>query len=316
MHWIKRNLFLAIGGLVALALLAGGGYYVYSGIGMDNELKGGVESTRSKLNTLYGMDPFPHATNIATAKAEAAKVNAAVAKSQKHFAAVPVEKMDTLKFRTLRDSTLGELRRQAKQASVKLPTDDYAFSFETQRRRFEFGPGTFPGVPEQMMEIKELCKVLFDARINQLGNIRRARVSEDDRRSSNGGDYLDRVLDNATLTAVQAESHPYEVTFFSFSSELAAVLNGMERAPYGFVTKAVMVEPEDARMADAGGAAMAGVTQPVPVAQPLRPPRPGPRPNPAAAAAAAGNPVHLLKEKRLKITMLVYAIKPAPSSGR
>ena len=40
MLWIKRNLFLAISGLVALALLAGGSFYVYSGLGRNNELSG------------------------------------------------------------------------------------------------------------------------------------------------------------------------------------------------------------------------------------------------------------------------------------
>ena len=210
------------------------------------------------------MDPFPHATNIAAAKAEAAKLQAAVAKAHKFFAPVPVERMTPREFLTLRNTTLDLLRNLAAQAQIKLPKEAYAFSFETQRSRSEFGPGTFPAVPEQLMEIKALCLLLYEARINQIGNIRRARVSEDDRRSSNAGDYLERMLDNVLVTPAQAESHHYEFTFFCFSTELAAVINGLERSPHGFIPKAIMVEPEDSRMADAGGPVMAAAETPPP----------------------------------------------------
>ena len=194
MLWIKRNLFMAIVGFVGLALLGGGGFYVYSGLGRNTELKAEVEAQRTRLNDLYKQEVFPHATNIATAKAETAKFHAEVGKSLKFFTPVPSGKVDARAFSRLRDNTLDELRGLAMKAGVKLPADLYAFSFQTQKPKTEFAPDTFPLVPEQMVEIKALCQILFEARINQIGNIRRARVSLDDRhfaaRSGPGGRNL------------------------------------------------------------------------------------------------------------------------------
>jgi outer membrane murein-binding lipoprotein Lpp len=326
MLWIKRNLFLAVSGLVALALLAGGGYYVYSGWAKNEELSVEVQATRTKLNDIYKLDVFPQTTNIAAAKAEAAKLRAEVAKVQKLFTPVPTERVDNRAFRTMRDTILDELRNLAAKSSVKLPVSEgYAFSFQTQKLRTEFSPDTFPGVPEQMMEIKALCMILFEARVNQISNIRRARVSRDDRSGSNGSDYLDsRVLGNDIIMAAQSAIHPYELTFFSFTSELATVMNGLEKSTHGFVLKALMVEPDvsapgaGAGLNNPGGVeGVAGVAPP-PRPRPPRFPPPGTGqparplvPAPGVRPPANDKPVYVLKEKRLKVTMLVYAIKPS-----
>lgn len=323
MLWIKRNLFLAVGGVAALALLAVGVMYVLGGLNKNKVLSEEVEGTRTRLNNIYNSpDPFPHATNISAAKAESAKLAAAVTKTKQHFKPVPAEKVDVRAFRQMRDKTIDDLRESARQAGTRLPSATYAFSFETQKLKTDFGPGTFPAVPEQMMEVKELCAILFGARVNQLGNIRRARVSADDRASTIGGDYLTPVHANQTLTAVSptAEQHPYELTYYCFSTELAQVLNAMARSPFGFTVKALMVEPESGQLADAGGGAMAAAELPPPVRPPaggqgpFTPPgarrgQPPPRGVQPPPKPASDRPVVLLKEKRLKVTMLVYAIK-------
>jgi hypothetical protein len=326
MLWIKRNLFLAIGGLVALLLLAGGGYYVYSAIGRNTELSAEVEATRTKLNDLYKLDPFPHATNITAAKTETARLNVEIAKGQKLFAAVATERVDARGFTRMRDTTLDELRTLAMKAQIALPVEGYAFSFQTQRSRSEssLAPDTFPLVPQQLMEIKALCLILYDARINQIANIRRARVSRDDYNAGNASDYLSPILANAVVTEAEAASHPYEFTFFCFTAELAAVLNGIQHSPSGFVVKAMMVEPDSsAPGALIGNPGAAPVPVPQPGIQPPRPRRPNPlNPAPAQPVRPAGavapvrnaandRPIHVLKEKRLKVTMLVYAIKPS-----
>ena len=97
-------------------------------------------------------------------------------------------------------------------------------------------------------------------------------------------------------------------------------MNGLERSPYGFVLKAIMVEPDASApgfAADPGGA-VGGQPQPGVVRPPPRPrfnTAPPPRPAPGGAAVVRppvnDKPIHVLKEKRLKVTMLVYAIKPA-----
>lgn len=319
MVWIKRNLLLAVSGLVGLILIGFGTYLVMGGLARNKQLTDDVEATRNRANTLYEANPFPSETNIAKAKQETDSLRAAIARAHKHLAAVPVDKMDPKRFMVWRDESLSELREGARRAGTELPASDYSFSFATQRGKTQFSPDTLPHVPEQMAEVKAMCMMLFEARVNRIGNIRRARVSTDDKNSSNASDYTDpTVLEVVTDSTSQMVSSPYEFTFYSFSAEVADVLNRLHRSPHGFLVKAIQVEPEDGKMADAFGPAFAAVNLPTPTTPPpprFRPPPPNPN-RPAVAApvtrpSLSDRPVHLLKEKRLKVTLLIYAIKPA-----
>ena len=134
------------------------------------------------------------------------------------------------------------------------------------------------------------------------------------------------MLEVVTDPAGQMISSPYEVTFYSFTVELADALIRLRRAPNGFLVKAIQVEPEDSKMAEAPVPTPVATTLPVappgtpqtPIEGRSRIPRPPPptptRPAPAPAAGRpqpSDKPVRLLREKRLKITLLVYALKPA-----
>jgi hypothetical protein len=114
------------------------------------------------------------------------------------------------------------------------------------------------------------------------------------------------------------------VTFGCLSSELAAVLQGLAESPNGFLVKAIHVEPA----AEAG--AVPGTNPGSPLPGPNNPPPGGPvrqrppggpnqpppanRPPPTVTptvqrGGAADKPILLLKERRLKVTLLIYAIK-------
>src|SRR6266542_1718161 len=198
MLWIKRNLFLALGGLVA-ALLLGAGIVYFLGAKLKNEkLEEDIAQTTNTLNTLYNAPVFPGATNIDTARRETDKLQAAVAQMQKLFAPVPAEKVTGLAFRSYRDNTLAVLHHLADQAGITLPSKTYAFSFQTQKDKTDFKEGTFPAIPQQMAEVKALCQVLFDAHVDPLVNLRRSRVSKDDEESNATSDYhLLKVETNA-----------------------------------------------------------------------------------------------------------------------
>jgi hypothetical protein len=324
MLWFKRNLFLAVGGLVALALLGYGVWILISGIQRNSELEGQVEETKTRLNNLYNSpEPFPSSNNIDTAKKEAEKLRDAAAKSKKYFGRVPVEKVTGLSFRTYRDNTIDELRRMAAAAPAELPNKAYAFSFTVQKEKAEFSPSTYPMVPEQMAEVKAICSLLFDARVSRLGNLRRAKVSDEDIRAG-GTDYNNLLIETNTLA--QVVTSPYEITFHSYSSDLAQVMTAFRKSPFGLVVKAVQVEPEEGMKADAPGspppqpestprlptARQPRQVPPNPTVQgrpPLQPP-PNPLPYPGARRAAADRPTILLNEKRLKVTVLLYVVKP------
>jgi|SRR6185503_2255795 hypothetical protein len=317
MVWIKRNLALVVSGLVGLVLIGFGTYLVLGGLARNKELSEEVERTRNRASVHYDANPFPSQTNIAMAKQEMETLRAGISRAQKHFSPVPLEKMDIKRFMAWRDETLNELRLAAKHAGTDLPSDRYPFSFATQRDRTQFGPNTLPHVAEQMAEVKALCMMLFDARVNRIGNIRRAKVSDDDKNSSFGSDYTTAgVLDVMNDPAGHMVSHPYEFTFYSFTTELAEVLNRLQRSTNGFLLKAIQVEPEDKTdaIASAPPVNLQNPERPVP---PVRrsPPPPGATnrvaaPPPVARPTANDRPVTLLKEKRLKVTMLIYATRP------
>ena len=313
MLWIKRNLFLAAGGLIALLVLLGGLYYLWSGIQRNGELDEKVTENQTKLNGFYNSpDPFPSRNNIDLAKAEIEKLRQAAARSRKYFAPLPVEKMTALQFRSFRDVTLDGLRRAADTADTKLPNNGYTFSFLAQNGQTQFSPGTFPLVPEQMTELKAICETLFKASARQIGNIRRARVSDEDAKAG-GTDYLS--LGIITNVEAQVITSPYEVTFYGFSGSLAQIMTALARAPYGVVIKAIQVEGEDAsKVADAGGLPAQGVAGVTPAGPPLAR-QPG-RPLPPGAAGLRPPPggarrtQTILDEKPFKVTLLLYVVKP------
>ena len=318
MVWIKRNLVLVVSGLVGLVLIGLGTYLVLSGLARNKELSEEVEVTRTRASQLYDANPFPGQTNIDTARKEMESLRASIGKAQRHLSPVPLEKMDLKRFMAFRDETLNELRVAAKRAGTALPDDRYAFSFATQRDRTQFSKD-FLHVAEQMAEVRVLSMMLFDARVNRIGNIRRAKASDDDRSSTFASDYT--ALDVMPDAAGHMVSHPYEFTFYCFSTEVADVLNRLERSTNSFLLKAIQVEPEDSKNTEGVGAPQilpgSERTSPPPPPRPRFPQPPSTNrvvtpvpPRPTAAAAGNDRPVTLLKEKRLKVTLLIYATRP------
>lgn len=318
MLWIKRNLFLAVGGLVALGLLGGGVYYFLSAQGRKKAIVEEWEANKADMDRLQAQKPYPSPDNIKRAKEETDKLRGAVGQLHRFFTPVPTEKVTGVAFQSYRDNTLAELHRMAEQAKTTLPGRKYAFSFETQQPKTTFGDGTFPAIPEQMATVKSLCKVLFDAHVDPLINIRRARVSKDDEISNAASDYL--ALNIETNTEIGTVSSPYELTFGCLSSDLASVLQGLAASQHGFIVKVIHVEPaaQPAAGAPAGnppvGPNPPGPRPRVPGQPPAAgriatPPAGAPAAAPAARAGAADRPIVLLKENRLKVTLLIYVIK-------
>ena len=289
------------GNMVAALLLGGGVYYFLSAQQRNKAIEEELETNKSELNRLQGQVSFPSTANIATAKQEAEKLRAAVGQLHKFFAPVPAEKVTGVAFRAYRDNTLAELQNMAAQAETELPSANYAFSFETQKTKVDFLDGTFPAIPEQMAEVRALSRILFDAHVNPLINVRRARVSKDDEESSANSDYL--ALQVETNINSGTVSSPYEVTFGCLSSEIASVLQALAKSQHGFIVKTIHVEPaiETGTNAPAGEPNRAGTQQPVR--------RRGYQAPVVTRAGPSDRSIILLKEKRLKATLLIYAIK-------
>jgi len=273
MDWIKRNLYFLIGSLVALALMGLAGWYLYSRWQLNNELLGKLDEQYATLKDLNSQPLHPGAgqvDNIGAAKEQQKALRAYLQKARQYFEpcpAIPIPqsgKLTPQEFSSALSRTLDEMQRDAAKASVTLPPKEtsgqaYSFSFAAQRAMLEYARGSLEPLSVQLAEIKGICGVLFQAKVNSLDNIRRERVSDDDSK----GPQTDYLMDKS-LTNELAVISPYEVTFRCFSPELAAVLAGFSAAPCGLLIKTINVES-----APAGAAGPEGTTG---IANPYTPP--------------------------------------------
>jgi hypothetical protein len=329
MDWIKRNLLFVIGSVVALVLLGLAGYYLYSGMAKNSAALEKLNAEYAELDRLNKQNPHPgneKTDNIKAAKEQEQAVRTFIAGTEKVFRRVPMipdaANLDEQKFAAALRRTTDQLRRSAASAGVQLTTN-YYFSFTAEKDRIQFDKAGLASLATQLGEVKVICDVLFAARINALDNIRRERVSVEDRTAQQTTDYLDRT----TVTNDIALLSPYEVSIRCFSSELAAILAGFASSPHGLMVRAINVEP--AVLAGTPGTEMGMMTPtpmyvpPVVQPQPMMPRGlegemmmrrgiPGYAPPPVAVAAAPtakGGLPTLLDEKQLKATLLIEVVK-------
>ena len=293
MGWIKRNLFFAIGGIVALLLLGVAGYYVYASWSHNS-------ASVEKLNEIYGQlktfgDEKPGPGNAKVDNIKAAKENEAIVRSWinqttnffQPIAPVPTNAIVSSEdFAAALRRMIDQLQHEAATASVLLPPK-YGFSFEAQRSIVKFDTASLPSLAVQLGEVKTLAQILFASRVNSLDGIQRARVSDDDTAGPQS-DYINDV----SVTNNLAVMTPYVVTFRGFSPELASVLAGLAASPHVFIVKAISVQP-------AGAAAQPGDNSVSAVPMPAVAPRRGEMPT-------------VLNEQLLRITLEIVIVKPLP----
>jgi hypothetical protein len=328
MQWIKRNLFLVVGGIVALGLLGFAGFYLFTKIQQDQSVTGELDAATQKLEALAKRDPYPNPENIAAAADEAKRVHGFLGDMEKYFLPAPYpEELNNMTFRTYLDNTRARLLGDAQRAGVEVPTN-YWFTFSAQKGSMTFAPASLQPLASQLADIRMICEVLFDAKVNSLISLKRAPVDSQD--SSLGSqDYLTAkgVTNNWSVAM------PYEVAFQGFSSELAAVLEGFRRLPHCYIITNLVAEP-------AAAAAAATEEQSTPDLYSrygLRPPmggadsilreryggrfgggrygggprmmQPMPQPLPQPVRPVSRGPQTVLDEKPLRFTLSVQSIK-------
>jgi len=245
MSWIKRNLYFFIGSIVAVVLMGLAGFYLYSKWQLNNEIMEKLNQDYAELQRLNQENPHPgsgQVDNIKAAKQQQEQLRQLVQKIREHFERIPAipdlgTNVTSQEYKSALDRTIAQLQRDATNASVILPPD-YSFSFTAQRPRVTFAPGSLEPLSVQLGEVKAICDILFKAKINSLDNIRRVRVSPDDA----NGPQTEYLL-KQSVTNELAILTPYEITFRCFSTELAAVLEGLGASRHGFLVKSLNVEP-------------------------------------------------------------------------
>jgi hypothetical protein len=346
MAWVKRNLFLVIGGMVALALLGSAGYFLYTKYSGDQAVTEELNQSTTDLKTLVNRDPHPgtdKVDNIGAAKVEHKKLQTALGQIRQYFQQTSTNQPSSREFRAMLDNAVAALQSGAERSGVKVP-EDYWFSFSAQKASTAFSTNIVGTLGAQLMDIYDICNILFNSRIVSLEKVKRVSAGQDD---GGGGSGLTSLVAGASDDYVDAKAAtnqwavvvPYEVTFQAFSSELADVLEGLIRSRQCFVVKNLMVERADAEpQIDPATGLPSGTssTETQPAFNPyarygVRPGMPmmrGMSPemmrryglgSPMASPTTAPKPSRpgvLLEEKALRFTLSINSVRLKPSSGR
>lgn len=328
MAWVKRNLFFVVGGVVALGLLGGAGFYIYKAWDRNSTAFTSLNEVVGTLKGLTGQTPSPgneKVNNTTIAKEQDKEVRAWNEKALTSFAPVapiPAHAVSGASFSSALQTTLGQLRREAEAAGVVLQPK-YDFSFAAEKDRLTFSVGGLDSLAAQLGEVAAVSKVLFTARINALDSIQRVRVSDDDL-AGPVGDYTDLHPATNELSVIA----PYILTFRCFTPELSRVMGGFATGTNAYIVRAVNVQPAGAASAlvstvpggePAGYAAYmggrnniegapvnnyGGYLQPQPV-QPV-----------ATPTVGKGGLQTVLKEQLLRVTMEVGLVKLLPPPAK
>src|SRR5437762_106327 len=134
MDWIKRNLYFVIGAIIALVLLGGAGWYLWSKLNLNNEKWDNLSKAYDQLKQLNAQNPHPGAgpvDNIKTAKEQVVELRDFQKKSRTVFEKIPpvpdLPKIHDRDFSFALSRTISTLRADATNFGVALPPD-YEFS--------------------------------------------------------------------------------------------------------------------------------------------------------------------------------------------
>jgi len=297
MAWIKRNLFFVIGGMLALGLLGAAGFYNYKGWSHNTAAFNQLNDIYGTLRSVTSQKPSPgndKINNIEAAKAQERQMRDWMRQAADYFQPIaPIPNMDTRtvssqEFAEALRRTIDQLQHEADTASVILPPK-YSFSFEAERQLVKFATGSLGSLAVQLGEVKTISEILFEAHVNSLDGIQRVRVSDDDASGPQADYFDDRSVTNnlAVLT-------PYQITFRSFSPDIAQVLAGFASSPHGFIVKSISVQPAGALTATSPEA-----------------PAPPPASVPAVTPGKGGLQT-VLNEQLLRVTLVVEVVKLLP----
>lgn len=340
MLWIKRNLFIVIGGLVSLALLGGAVFYLYNSFYDNDDQDVALEQLKAELTGLT-TGFYPNDENIAVIRSNTALAQAFMADAGRLLVSEPPRPMLASTFSIELVKALDRLRRDATNASVELPPRfDFTFGEIKAKPIFPYAVEPLNG---QLAEISTLCGVLYRAKVRAIESLQRVPAYVGDPPSQDLLTDL-AVRTNEVSTNFNLVMTPYRVTFRGFVGELTAVLNGLARTKDFIVVRQLDLEaggsapaltptmdpmmmtpgmmspgglPPGGLNPGAGfGLPLGGVpgaaptmtppgTQPRP-AQPARPLPPGAVPPPAKSTLTP-----LLDEKPLRVTLVVDFIKAA-----
>ena len=270
MNWVKSNIGLVVGGVVALALMGVAGYFLFTQMEAEKRAQANLEQGLANLKSLLTRDPHPGdpdqgVDNIASVKAEQSKVNKNLLEPLRSLFKpfdVPAD-LDTFKFKSLLEERIAALQRAAREAGTGLPKDGdskYSFSFSDIRPKVSFAPEILAPMAFQLAQIESISHVLFDAKIHSINGIKRPEVAAaeeeveededdfDDEESAFSSFSMsvssDNIIEDEAITnsITGAIVYPFQLSFQCFASELSGVMAGFNDSDHFFRVRWMVVE--------------------------------------------------------------------------
>lgn len=317
MPWIKRNTLFVVLLAVAIVFLGAGIFYMLGKVAAANAAREELASENAKLTELVDRKPAaPNDENIKAATAHQEQLKEFKGSLRPLFKASPLpENLDDATFKNLLDRTVDSLERLAERNGVKLPRPadgKFAFTFEGQKKQLEFSAKSLPLLTVQLIDIQDICHVLFNSKVHALEGIRRVSVGTND--VNPPSNYLTRKQSTNAVTG--AAIQPYEVIFHCFSAELASVLAGMVHAEAVLVVKSINVERGSADGSGSASATPSLGMSPSMASRYGMPPGMASRYGMGAAAAASGpKPGEApLDDKPIRVTLNIDVVKLPPEA--
>ncbi len=252
MDWIKKNLVLVVSCAIALVAIGASGYYLVVQMGKYEQAGGQLSSVAGGVNTLLAKKPHPGAgnvNNIAAIKADLQRMDQFKQDLTATFKSTPLGGQTEQAFKAELADLLAYIEREGKRTGVSTPTNFNA-SFTAQKISFRFASNSLGPLSVQLADLREITRLLVEARVNSIEAYQRVPVSDDDTgpyaRNASEDDYITN-LKIKTNEFTGAIVHPYEISFRCFSEELGRVLEGISHSPYSIILKTVGVEPAEVR---------------------------------------------------------------------
>ena len=235
MVWIKRNLFLVLFIVGALAMTGLAVFYLINRIAADKKATADLGAATTEWKGLAGHSPALTDENIAAASGEAERLKQVSTQVAPLLVTTPESPLQPVEYKTLLENTINELTKRAETLGIDL-RPRYSFTFTAQRAMVEFPTNSIPPLTTQLKEVKEICRILFDSKVHSLDTLKRVKAYPTEE-AAGAEDYLrDKIV---VTNAVGAVITPYQVAFKGFSSELTSVLEGFQTSPVFFVVKTV-----------------------------------------------------------------------------
>ncbi|HAV62939.1 MAG TPA: hypothetical protein DCY13_11310 [Verrucomicrobiales bacterium] len=249
MDWIKKNTAFVASCAVALVAIAASAYYLFVQMGKYEEVGTRLDGVVGRVNGFVQKRPHPghgDVDNIAVVRQDIARLDDFKSELTKTFKSTPLGEETEQAFKSELAAIMAYIEKEGGRTGLTVPTN-FNLSFTAQKVGFRFASNSLGPLTMQLADLREITRILVDARVNSIEAYRRVAVSSDDSGEwAVPNEYITN-LKIATNDFTGAIIHPYEVVFRCFSGELGNVLEGISHSPYSLILKTIGVEPAEVR---------------------------------------------------------------------